>query len=62
MLNEAVAMLLSFELTLAAPHVPCVTVNVLVVLGYVIVPLLVLIYPLQSALFTVNAYVALALL
>ena len=52
LLNAAVAMLALLVATLGVPHVPCVTVNVLVVDGYVIVPLVGLILPLQVALDT----------
>ena len=51
-LNATVAILVFADDTLGVPHVPCVTVNVLVVDGYVIVPLVGLILPLQFALDT----------
>ena len=52
LLNDAVAIFALLVATLGAPHVPCVTVNVVVVDGYVIVPLVGLILPLQFALDT----------
>jgi hypothetical protein len=51
-LNDTVAILSLLEPTLGAPHVPWVTVNVLVVPEYVILPLVGFIEPLQLALAT----------
>jgi hypothetical protein len=58
-LNATVAIFVALELELFVPlQLPQFTVKVLVVLGYVIVPLVGLTLTLHVPLFTVNSYVA----